>query len=289
MAYTGGQAETLKRMVAQNDKKHPLRVLAISSGKGGVGKTNVVTNLAYSLCKQGERVLVFDADMGLGNIHILLGLAPKYNLEHVLSGQKTVAEIVVEGPVGIKILPAGSGVQELTDLTHAARMVLLEEFDRISQDYDFLIFDTGAGISSNVTYFCSAANEIILIATTEPTSLTDVYALMKVLYQKHNQKYFRLIVNSVKSEKEALEIYRHLSAVTDKFLSHVSVEYLGYILNDPNVSKAVRQQRAFMELYPHSKVSQCISELCRKIVGEKLPSAGEYDRPFLWKNVFQVQ
>ncbi|OGW20962.1 MAG: flagellar synthesis regulator FleN, partial [Nitrospinae bacterium RIFCSPLOWO2_12_FULL_47_7] len=280
--------ETLKRMVGKN-KKHPLRVLAISSGKGGVGKTNVVTNLAYALSKKGRRVLVFDADMGLGNIHILLGLAPKFNLEHVLSGQKTVAEIIVEGPVGIRILPAGSGVQELTQLTHEARLLLLEEFDRISQEYDFLMFDTGAGISSNVTYFCSAANETILIATTEPTSLTDVYALMKVLYQKHNQKYFRLIVNSVKSEKEALEIYRHLSAVTDKFLSHITVEYLGHILTDPNVSKAVRQQRAFMELYPHSKVSQCINELCNKIVNEKTSDSGEYDHTFLWKDVFQVQ
>lgn len=285
MINTGRQAETLKRMA----KKHPLRVLAISSGKGGVGKTNVVTNLAYALSKQGHRVLVFDADMGLGNIHILLGLAPKYNLEHVLSGHKTVEEIVVEGPVGIRILPAGSGVQELTQLNHEARMLLLEEFDRISQEYDFLIFDTGAGISSNVTYFCSAANETILIATTEPTSLTDVYALMKVLYQKHNQKYFRLVVNSVKSEKEALEIYRHLSAVTDKFLSHISLEYLGYILIDANVPKAVRQQRAFMELYPHSKVSQCITDLCNKIIKEKVPVSGGHERPFLWKDVFQVQ
>ncbi len=289
MVTTGTQAETLKRMVADNSKKRPLRVLAISSGKGGVGKTNLVTNLSYGLCKLGKRVLVFDADMGLGNIHILLGLAPKFNLEHVLSGQKTVEEIVIEGPVGMKILPAGSGVQELTQLNHEARMLLLEEFDRISQEYDFLIFDTGAGISSNVTYFCSAANETILIATTEPTSLTDVYALMKVLYQKHHQKYFRLIVNSVKSEKEALEIFRHLTAVTDKFLNHISIEYLGYILTDGNVPKAVRQQRAFMELYPHSKVSHCINELCQKVINERVPASGEYDRPFLWKDVFQAQ
>lgn len=289
MIPSGKQAETLKRMAAGRAKTSPLRVLAISSGKGGVGKTNVVTNLAYALSKRGKKVLIFDADMGLGNIHILLGLAPKFNLEQVFSGQKSVEDIIVQGPVGIEILPASSGVQELTQLNHEARLMIFEEFDRVSENYDFLIFDTGAGISSNVTYFCSAAHEILLIATTEPTSLTDVYALMKVLYQKHNQKYFRLIVNSVKSEKEALEVFRHLAAVTDKFLSHVSVEYLGYILNDANVPKAVRQQRAFMELYPYSKVSHCILDLCDKLLKEKANVPGDEFRPFFWKDAFQVR
>lgn len=289
MVETGRQAKTLKQIVNGLMNDHTLRVLAIGSGKGGVGKTNLVANLSYALCKKNKKVLIFDADLGLHNIDILLGLTPKFNVGHVLSGEKTVEEVIVEGPGGIHVLPATEGFQELTSLDQAQKTTLLDELDRVSFDYDFLIFDTGAGISSNVTYFCSAAHEILLIATAEPTSLTDVYSLMKVLYQKHNQKHFRLILNNVRSEREALEIFRHLSAVTDKFLSQISLEYLGFVVADPVVPKSVRQQKAFVELYPHSKVSLCINNLCVNILEETPQSFSENDRPFFWKNLFQVQ
>jgi flagellar biosynthesis protein FlhG len=167
-------------------------------------------------------------------------------------------------------------------------MVLVDELDRISDHYDFLIFDTGAGISSNVTYFCTAAHEIILIVTTEPTSMTDAYALIKVLNQKHGQKRFRLVINSVKSEKEALEVFRHLSAVTDRFLNCVLVEYLGYIVADANVPKSVRQQKPFMELYPYSRVSGCIYGISDKIIAENAVGAGDAVGPFFWNKVFPV-
>lgn len=289
MKEAGKQAHTLKKIMRRGGKVRSPKVLTVTSGKGGVGKTNVVANLAYALQKKNKSVLVFDADMGLGNIDILLGLAPRFNLQHVLSGQKSIEEVIVEGPAGIKILPATSGVQELTQLNKEARMILVEELDRISGQFDFLIFDTGAGISSNVTYFCTAAHEIVLIVTTEPTSLTDAYALMKVMYQKHGQKQFRLILNIVKSEKEALEIFRHLSAVTDKFLSYVAVDYIGYILADDNVRKAVRQQKPFLELYPYSKVSRCINEISDKIIKESDLSVEANQRPFFWNNIFPVQ
>jgi len=266
-----------------------LRVLAVSSGKGGVGKTNLVANLAYGLSKRGQNVLVVDADLGLNNIDILLGLAPRFHIGHVLSGEKNIEDIIVRGPANLRILPAGDGLQELTQLETEKKMLLMDELDRVSQKYDFLIFDTGAGISQNVTYFCSAAHEIILVATTEPTSLTDVYALIKVLNQKHAQKYFRVVINSVDSEREAKSIFNNLAAVTDRFLTDVSLEYLGFIQYDPNVSRAVRQQKAFMELYPYSKVSQCVDLLADKIVQEKRPTAGEGDRPFFWKSALQVR
>jgi len=283
------QASTLKKIVRNQMKNSALRVLAVSSGKGGVGKTSVVANLSYALAKRGKRVLIVDADLGLNNIDILLGLTPKYHIGHVLSGEKKVEEIIVRGPADISLLPAGDGLQELTQLENEKKVVLMDELDRVSRTYDFLIFDTGAGISPNVTYFCSAAHEIVLIATTEPTSLTDVYALIKVLYLKHGQKHFRLIINSVDSEREAHAVFRNLSAVTDKFLKNISVEYLGYILSDPNVTKAVRQQKAVLELYPYSKVSQCIYALCEKIIKEKRLDAGEGDRPFFWRSAFQIQ
>ncbi len=265
------------------------KVLAVSSGKGGVGKTNLVANLACSLAKKGKRVLVFDADVGLNNIDILLGLAPKNHIGHVLSGERDLSEVVVDGPDGVKVLPASNGWQELTTLNNEQKMVLMEEMDRLSADYDFLIFDTGAGISSNVTYFCSAAHETLLVATTEPTSHTDVYALMKVLYQKHQQKHFRLVVNSVKSEKEALEVYRTLSSVADRFLPHVMLEYFGYVVLDPNVPKAVRRQKAFIELYPYSKASICINDIGDKVIAEQSVIPEDGDRVFMWKSVFQAQ
>ncbi|NIQ01861.1 MAG: P-loop NTPase [Nitrospinaceae bacterium] len=286
---SGHQADTLRRVMQKGRSKSGSRVLAVSSGKGGVGKTNVVANLAIALSRQGYRVLVFDADIGLNNIDILLGLAPRYHIGHVFNGEKRIEEILVEGPKGMKVLPASNGWQDLTTLDHEKKLLLLEELDRLIVDYDFLIFDTGAGISSNVTYFCSAAHETLLVATPEPTSHTDVYALMKVLCQNHSQKDFQLIINSVKSEREALEIYRRLTDVIDRFLPQVSLNYLGHILYDENVTRSVRQQRAVLDLYPHSKVSQCIQQLSEKILQTHFPNQEERDRPFLWKNVFEVR
>ena len=285
----GNQARTLKNIVSNKMKSSSLRVLAVSSGKGGVGKTNIVANLAYVLSKQDKKVLVVDADLGLNNIDILLGLNPKFHIGHVLSGEKNVQDIITEGPAGIHLLPAGGGLQELTQLDDEKKVVLMEELDQVSSRYDFLIFDTGAGRSTNVTYFCSAAQEILLVATTEPTSLTDVYALIKTLHTKHAQKYFRVIINSVGSESEARLIFRNLAAVADRFLPDVSVEYLGDILLDPVVTKAVRQEKAFSELYPGSKVTQCINRLVQKIVGEKKSVADEEQSTLFWRTAFTVQ
>jgi flagellar biosynthesis protein FlhG len=286
---TGNQARTLKNIVSNKMKSSPLRVLAVSSGKGGVGKTNIVANLACSFSKRGKKVLVVDADLGLNNIDILLGLNPKFHIGHVLSGEKKVQDIITKGPAGIHLLPAGGGLQELTQLDDEKKIVLMEELDRVSSGYDFLIFDTGAGISTNVTYFCSAAHEIILVATTEPTSLTDVYALIKTLNIKHAQQYFRVIINSVNSEAEAQLIFRNLAAVADRFLPNISVEYLGYILSDSFVTKAVRQQKAFSELYPHSKVTECINQLAQKMIDERQPVSEEEQSTLFWRTAFTVQ
>lgn len=286
----GSQVTNLKRMAYGKMIGSNLRVLAVSSGKGGVGKTNFVANLAYALSKRDQKVLVVDADLGLNNIDILLGLAPQKHIGHVLSGESNVEDIILRGPADIHVLPAGDGLQELTQLPPEEKMVLMNELDRVSEGYDYLIFDTGAGISTNVTYFCSAAHETILIATTEPTSLTDVYALMKTLHIKHAQKHFRLVINSVISEREAQGVYRNLTVVTDRFLKDISVEYLGYILHDPNVPKAVRQQKAFLELYPFSKFSVCLNGLAEKVSKENPSSLSrEGDQPYFWRSAFQVQ
>ena len=286
---TGNQATTLKNIVSNGMKSSSLRVLAVSSGKGGVGKTNIVANLAYLLSKQNKKVLVVDADLGLNNIDILLGLYPKFHIGDVLSGEKTVQDIIIKGPADINLLPAGGGLQELTQLDDEKKILLMEELDRVSNGYDFLIFDTGAGISTNVTYFCSAAHEVLLVATAEPTSLTDVYALIKTLYIKHSQKYFRMIINSVDSEREAQLIFRNLAAVTDRFLPNVSVEYLGYIASDSNVTKAVRQQKAFSEIYPYAKVTQCVKKLAQKMIAEKRSVIDEEQPSLFWRTAFTAR
>jgi flagellar biosynthesis protein FlhG len=286
---TGNQATTLKNIVSNGMKSSSLRVLAVSSGKGGVGKTNIVANLAYLLSKQNKKVLVVDADLGLNNIDILLGLYPKFHIGDVLSGEKTVQDIIIKGPADINLLPAGGGLQELTQLDDEKKILLMEELDRVSDGYDFLIFDTGAGISTNVTYFCSAAHEILLIATAEPTSLTDVYALIKTLYIKHSQKHFRMIINSVDSEREAQLIFRNLAAVTDRFLPNISVEYFGYIVSDSNVTKAVRRQKAFSEIYPYAKVTQCVKKLAQKMIAEKRSVIVEEQPSLFWRTAFTVQ
>ncbi len=283
---SANQVSTFKGTGSNGMKPSSLRVLAVSSGKGGVGKTNIVANLAYAFARRSKKVLVVDADLGLNNIDILLGLSPKFHIGHVLSGEKSVEEIIVGGPADIRVLPAGDGLQELTQLNQEKKVVLMDELDRISSGYDFLIFDTSAGISANVTYFCSAAHETLLIATTEPTSLTDVYALIKTLYIKHAQKHFRVIINSVETEREAQLIFRNLTTVTDRFLPNVAVEYLGFIFFDSIISKAVRQQKAFMELYPYAKASQCVNQLAQKMVDENRSVVDEGQRKLFWRTSF---
>jgi len=168
------QIKTLKKLANNNLTK----VLAITSGKGGVGKTNIVANLAYSLRKTGKKVLLLDADVGLGNIDVLLGLSPKYNISHVISGKKDIKDIILKGPGKFDIIPASSGIQEITNLNKRAKLILMEQINEIGTNYDYFLIDTGAGIYDTVTFFCNAAQEIFVVATPDPTSITDAYALM---------------------------------------------------------------------------------------------------------------
>jgi flagellar biosynthesis protein FlhG len=237
-----------------------VRVIAVSSGKGGVGKTNSVVNLAVAFALIGKKVLLMDADLGLGNIDILLGLAPKYNLGDLIKGDKSIEEVVVEGPAGIKILPATSGVQELTELATEERLALSAHIEAMDIDIDILIIDTGAGISSNVLFFNVAAQEILIVVTPEPTSLTDAYALMKVLLMKHGERHFKLLVNTVKSKREGLEVYRKISLAAERFLN-ISLDYVGCVLYDENVLKAVVQQKAVLDIFPRSRASMCYKEI----------------------------
>jgi flagellar biosynthesis protein FlhG len=263
------QAQTLREWTgapksAPATQRPPPKVIAVTSGKGGVGKTNVVANLAVALSGLGRRVVVLDADLGLGNLDILFGIVHPYTLEDVLLGHKTLSDILVPGPCGIRILPAGSGVGAPVALTSEQQLGLLAEVDRWDIDLDVLLIDTGAGISPNVLYFNTVAQDIVVVASPDPTSLTDAYAMMKVLSQKHGEKRFKLLVNMVRTESEAHEVFRKLSVAADEFLD-ISIDYVGAIPDDDCLRQAVGRQRAVVELYPRARSSVAFGHLARAI------------------------
>lgn len=251
----------------KHKEKH-IKTIAVASGKGGVGKTNVVANLALEIKRLGKEVMILDADLGLSNIDVLLQLAPRYNIEHILNGSMTLKDVVIQGPRGIKILPASSGEQGLTALDEFQRLRLLEAFDIYENDLDVLLIDTAAGISENVAFFCIAAQEIVIVTSPEPTAITDAYALIKVLFTKYQEKEFRILVNSARSSGEAMEAFTRLSLAAEKFLN-ISLDYLGFIPFDPSVQKAVRTQSAFVDSYPDCLASRKILEIASKFLDPK--------------------
>jgi flagellar biosynthesis protein FlhG len=257
----------------------------VTSGKGGVGKTNIVGNLALSFRRLGKRVLVLDGDLGLANIDIIFGLSPANNIKHVINGEKNLSEVIVRGPEDIQIIPAGSGVQELVHLTQGQKLNLLNEFDALEEDFDIFLIDTGAGISSNVIYFSIAADERIVVATSEPTSITDAYALIKVMYTKHGTNTFKLLVNMVDHEDEARSVFENLSNAIVRFLKGISLEYIGFIPRDGNLEKAVKQQSTVITQYPDSMSSKGFSELAARLMSSSPNVTHDGNIKFFWKKL----
>jgi len=262
-------------------------VIAVSSGKGGVGKSNVVINLAVSFDQLGKRVLVMDADLGLANIDVLLGLTPRHNISHVLDGRKQLKDVLIDGPGSIRIMPASSGVQELTRLTDEQKLIFLEMLDEIESEIDILLIDTSAGISDTVLYFNLAAQEKIVVVTPEPTSLTDAYALIKVLYTKYGERHFKVLTNSVKDENAGKAIFAKISKVADHFLDGISLDYLGSIPHDPSVSRAVIQQKPLVELFPNSPAAKAFMIVAQRIQ-KSLPYLNHGTVKFFWKRLLKV-
>ena len=266
------------------ERTNGIRTIAVSSGKGGVGKTNVVANLAFVMTRLGKRVLVVDADLGLGNLDVLLGITPEYNLSHVISGEKEMLEIAVSGPGDMVILPAASGIPELTELSEDTRQRVFGKLDRLLASFDVLLIDTAAGISSNVMHFSAAAEEVMVVVSPEPTSITDAYALMKVLSLDYAASTFKLLVNLARSRSEALEIFRHLETVTDRFLD-VSVESVGYVLFDEKVSSGVRLQRIVCQAYPETRASRCFASVGRKLCAAPRQQSSARRDSFSWREL----
>ena len=277
------------RALAQSQSREPdlfhSRVMAIASGKGGVGKTNVVAGLAMALAQLGQRVVVLDADFGLANLDILLGMAPEFTLEHVLRGDKLIEEILVEGPFGIRIIPASSGVQEHTRLNAAAELRLVQGLQRLSAGADWLLIDTAAGIHDSVVKLLMAAQEVLLITTPEPTALVDAYAMVKVVHLRDPQKPLWLLVNNAQSHEEAQETIDQLQAATERFLGR-QLNVLGMLPADPFLLQAVRQQRAVLDLFPQAPVSQAMRMAARHLQ-EKIPLQRDGFAAF-WKGLKDI-
>jgi len=262
------QASRLRQMAQGVPHEAPLfaaRVVAITSGKGGVGKTNVVAGLALALSQQGQRVVVMDADFGLANLDILLGLSPKYTLEHVLKGEKVLEEILLDGPSGIRIIPASSGVQEMTRIDTLAELRLVQGLQRVAETADWLLIDTAAGIHDSVLRLLMAAQEVILVTTPEPTSLVDAYAMVKVLHLREPAKPLWLLVNNGQNPEEAEETVEQLQAAVARFLGK-QLQVLGMIPGDPHVLQAVRQQRGVVDLFPHCPASLAFQSLANQLL-----------------------
>ena len=275
-----------KADMASGKKKLP-RVIAVTSGKGGVGKTNIVGNMAVSLSRMGKRVVIIDADVGLANIDIIFNLRPEYNIRHVISSEKTLNQVMVESDHGIKILSGGSGFADLTQLNEGEKFNLLSEFETLSDQADIIFVDTGAGISSNVLYFNSACDECIVIATREPTAITDAYAMMKVMSQEYGTRYFKLIVNMVDSVADAKKVYAALSGALDKYLQNVVLEYVGHIPFDRQLQKAVQKRGLVMDTAPGSMAAKAIEDIAISLGNSPVRTDSNGNLTFFMSKVFQ--
>lgn len=245
-----------------------VKVIAIASGKGGVGKTSVSVNLAASLAAAGNRVLLMDADLGLANVDVLLGLETRHNLSHVLSGEVELEDILIDGPGGVQIIPASSGVKGMADLSAAEQVGLIRSFSELTGDWDYLIIDTAAGIADNVLTFARAAREVVVVACDEPSSITDAYALIKVLNRDFGVHRVHMVANMVASAAQGQELYAKLLRVCERYLD-LTVAYMGGIPNDDAQRRAVQQQQAVTTVYPNSPAARAFRELAKRV--ERLP------------------
>ena len=257
---TMDQATGLRRIVSPK----AVKVIAVSSGKGGVGKTNVSVNLAASLAKDGKEVLLLDADLGLANVDVLLGLNPAYDLSHVITGERSLEEVIIDGPANVKVIPASSGVSRMANLTVAEQAGLINAFNELGNAIDVMVVDTAAGISDSVVNFCSASQEVIVVVCDEPASITDAYAFIKVMSREHKIERFQILANMTHSTHEGRDLFNKLSKATDRFLD-VMLTFMGTVPYDERLRKAVQHQRAVVEAFPRSPSALALKRIARQI------------------------
>jgi flagellar biosynthesis protein FlhG len=282
------QAAKLRELVQQkvvqtnSNQSRNARVIAVTSGKGGVGKSNVTVNLAIALARQGKRVLVIDVDLGTANVDLLLGRKAVYNFRHVLERSHTITDIISEGPGKIRYISGGSGIQELANLTEMELFSVTSQLSQLDDWADIILLDTGAGISRNIMHFVTCADEVIVITTPEPTAITDAYAVIKATVHSRKELPMRVIVNRVISAEEARGVVARLNRVCRQFLS-LAIPELGFVIEDELVGSAVRRQYPFYLLYPDATASHCITKIATALLQKEPQNEVQGIKGFLYR------
>ena len=271
------QAARLRKLVEERkvdqirvDQKKTARIISVTSGKGGVGKTSLSVNLAAHLSKQGTKILLIDADLGLSNVEIMLGVTPSYTLKDVIKHGKDIEDVIINGPYNLDFISGGNGFLELAELSEIEREEILIKIHKLEELYDIIIIDTGAGISKNVTASLTISDEIIVITTSEPTALTDAYSIMKVISEEKLKQKIGLIINRVKTKSEFQQASNILISTAKKFLGE-EIKSLGYVYEDPNVRKTIYKKTPFVIYYPDSKASDCIIDIVANLKLKEKP------------------
>jgi len=285
------QADNLRlrlvdRPLAVDVPREPLRVIAVTSGKGGVGKTNMSANLAALAARAGKRVLILDADLGLANVDIIFGVKPMHHIGDLLQPGVSAMDVLIEAGPNIHILPAGSGVQRLTELDRKEKLRLVAALDELADHFDLVIIDSGAGIGDNVLFFVGMAQEVVLVLSLEPTSLVDAYAMVKVLSQQAGIRNFAVVINPVVDEMPARDMFQKLSTVTGRFLT-AKLRHLGYVPRDENVHRAVMAQRPVVDLFPMAPASRAIVDVAARLFSEPAPQILEGGMKMMWQRLMK--
>jgi flagellar biosynthesis protein FlhG len=267
-------------------RREPLRVIAVTSGKGGVGKTNISANLASLAARKGKRVLIVDADLGLANVDIIFGIKPTRHIGDLLQEGVDANDVLATAAPNIHVLPAGSGVQKLTELSRQDKLRLLAALDTIEDRFDVVIIDSGAGIGDNVLFFVGAAQEVVLVLAPEPTALVDAYAAVKVLSQQAGVRNFAVVINPVVDEMPARDMFQKLSSVTGRFLT-AKLRHLGYVPRDENVHRAVMAQRPVVDLFPMAPSSRALVDVAERLFGEPGPQILEGGMKVMWQRLMR--
>lgn len=275
-AATGGQ-QASGLLATVNAPARTCRTIAVAGGKGGVGKSTVAVNLGVALAGLDRRVILLDADMGLANVDVLLGLSPARHIGHLLDGECGLQELLLDAPGGLKVVPGGSGARRLAQLKNGEHAAIIRAFDDLPVPPEYLLVDTAAGLTDNVTLFAAAANEVILVVCDEPASLTDAYGLAKVLNRDFGVRRLRMLANLVRNEAEARQLHQKLTRVSDRFLD-VAIDYCGWIPHDERLRQAIRRQNSVLELWPTSPSALAFKKLADVVDKWSEPERGGLDR-----------
>lgn len=264
------------------------RVITVTGGKGGIGKTLTTANLGLCFVREGMRTLLIDGDMGLANLDVVLNIRADSTLDDVLVGERELKDVIVTGPEGLRLIPASSGMPRVGELGKMQKLVLLDQIESIQDDFDVVLIDTPAGVSRNVQYWAASASEVVLIATPEPTSLADAYATMKVLAHANKETIFKLVVNMAKTDDEALRVYERLSSVAAEYLQ-VRVDYVGNIPFCDSVRNSVRERAPYVQRYPFSAASRGVRSIAREILFNSETPQPKGTMQFFWKRLVAGQ